>query len=225
MSEKQFREFIVAKESTDDGDTAVAAISTSTVDRDKEVMNPQGIDYENYNKNPVVLFAHQYDEPPIGKSLWVKGGRKYVKAKWKWARTQKALEIKQLWDGGFLNAVSVGFLPTESHEPLPVEIQANPELANARRIIDKWELLEFSIVPVPSNPDALAAAVSTLNISTSTQKELGLCASDIGTSSNNESVGVAIRGPKGIKPPKMRRLSHLVETVNAKLKGRIYLDD
>lgn len=214
MPEKQFRDFVVMKESTDDGGEAIAAISTSTVDRDKEVLNPAGADFTNYLRNPTVLWAHDYSGTPVGKALWVKSGIKYVKAKWRWAKTEKAREIKQLWEGGFLNAVSVGFIPTESHEPLPAEIRTRPELADARRIIDKWELLEFSIVPVPANPDALAAAVDNLHISTATQKELGLVE---GTS----------RGPvKRLEPVKIKRLPSPVQTarmVIAKLRGKIYL--
>lgn len=174
MSEKQFRLFIATKESTDEDNTAIAAISTDAIDRDKEVMSPKGVDFDNYNKNPVVLWAHSYTETPIGKTQWVKQGRKYIKAKWEWADTEKAKEIKQLWDGGFLNAVSVGFIVSKSHEPTPAEIKKNPEWVEVRRVIDEWELLEFSIVPVPANPDALVAAVKEFNISEATQKELGI---------------------------------------------------
>jgi HK97 family phage prohead protease len=173
MPEKQFRQFVVTKESTDEDNTAIAAISTDAIDRDKEVMLPKGVDFENYNKNPVVLWAHDYSGTPVGKTQWIKQGRKYIKAKWEWADTDKAQEIKQLWDGGFLGAVSVGFIVTKSHEPTPVEIKKNPEWAEVYRIIDEWELLEYSIVPVPANPEALAG-IKDLGISEATQKELGI---------------------------------------------------
>ena len=172
--QKQFRQFVVTKESTDEDNTAIAAISTDTIDRDKEVMLPKGVDFENYNKNPVVLWAHDYSGTPVGKAQWVKQGRKYIKAKWEWADTEKAQEIKQLWEGGFLNAVSVGFEIIKSHEPTPDEIKKNPEWSTVRRVIDEWDLWEFSIVPVPANPDALVAAVKELKISEATQKELGI---------------------------------------------------
>lgn len=171
--QKQFREYIVTKETTDEENTATAAISTDTIDRDREVLLPKGAELENFQKNPVVLWAHDYSGTPVGIAKWVKAGRKYIKAMWKWAKTEKAQEIKQLWEGGFLNAVSVGFISKESHEPSPSDIKKTPELAEARRIIDKWELLEFSIVPVPANPEALAG-IKELKISEETQKELGI---------------------------------------------------
>ena len=167
------KQYIVKRESSDEENTATAAISTDTVDRDREVLLPKGAELENYQKNPVVLWAHDYSGTPVGLAQWIKAGRKYIKAKWKWATTSKAQEIKELWEGGFLNAISVGFISKEGHEPTPKDIEKIPAWAEARRIIDKWELLEFSIVPVPANPDALAG-IKALNISDATQKELGI---------------------------------------------------
>lgn len=208
MLEKQFRTFVATKESTDEDNTAIAAISTDTIDRDKEVMLPKGVDFENYNKNPVVLWVHDYSGTPVGKTQWVKQGRKYIKAKWEWADTEKAQEIKQLWDGGFLNAVSVGFIVSKSHEPTPDEIKKTPEWAEVLLVIDEWELLEFSIVPVPANPAALVAAVKELKISEATQKELGIDDETIvvykektESESNNTDVDIKVEPlPVDVKP-------------------------
>lgn len=177
--ENVIRKTYVAKAEVDDDDrTVTAVISTSTVDREKEVLLPKGADYEQYKKNPVVLWAHDYRETPIGKALWIKSARKNITAKVKFAETEKADEIYRLFKGHFLNAFSVGFLPAEdgSHPPTPDEVKRNPEWAEAKRIYDKWELLEFSAVPVPANPEALATAVKSKDISISqeTQDELGI---------------------------------------------------
>jgi HK97 family phage prohead protease len=210
MPEKQFRQFTVTKENTDEDNTAIAAISTDGIDRDKEVLLPKGVDFENYNKNPVVLWAHNYSETPVGKSQWVKQGRKKIKAKWEWADTDKAKEIKQLWDGGFLNAVSVGFIANKGHEPTPEEIKKNPDWAEVRWVVDEWELLEFSIVPVPANPEALAG-IKELKISEATQKELGIDDKTFwakvdddedltGVASNDEDVEIEVRDEKKEEP-------------------------
>jgi len=170
--------YIAKAEVDDDERTVTAVISTSAVDREHEVLLPKGADYEQYQKNPVVLWAHDYREPPIGKALWIKSGRKNISAKVRFADTDKAEEIYQLFKGHFLNAFSVGFLPAEdgSHPPTPDEVKKNPEWAEAKRIYDKWELLEFSAVPVPANPEALATAVKSKDISISQelQDELGI---------------------------------------------------
>ncbi len=152
--------------------TVTAVISSSAVDRDREVLLPKGMDAEKFAKNPVVLFAHDSHSPPIGKALWVKVKGKLITAKVQFANTDFASEIWELFKGKFLNAFSVGFIPHDGHSPTPKEIAKNPELANARFIIDKWELLEFSAVPVPANPEALMQAVKSksLNLSDSTKE-------------------------------------------------------
>lgn len=172
------KQYIAKIETDDDERTVTAVISTITVDRDKEVLLSKGANFENYLKNPVVLWAHNYDEPPIARTLWMKASRNKITAKSKFAETEKAEEIYQLFKGGFLKAFSVGFLPAEngSHPPTPDEVKKHPEWAEARRIYDKWELLEYSPVPVPANPEALATAVKSKGIllSKETQDELGI---------------------------------------------------
>jgi len=174
--QKQFKQYI-AKVDTDDEDrTLTAVISTDAVDRDDEVLKPLGVDFDSYLKNPIVLWAHDYHSPPIGKTLWITKSRTKITAKMKFADTPRAEEIYQLYKGKYLNAFSVGFLSKESHRPEPKEIEKRPELSRARNIIDKWELLEYSPVPVPANPEALATAVKTkeITVSKELQTELGL---------------------------------------------------
>lgn len=139
--------------------TVTAVITTDSVDRDREVLLPKGADLEQFRKNPVVLWAHDYSGPPIGKAQWIKEGRKRITAKVEFAQTEQAEDVFQLFKGGFLNAFSVGFRPTKSHNPTPDEIKKRPDLADVFRVFDEWELLEFSVVPVPANADALATAV------------------------------------------------------------------
>ena len=52
--------------------TLTAYVSTGARDRMNEVLDPAGIDMSNYKKNPVVLWAHDYTKPPIGKAMWIK---------------------------------------------------------------------------------------------------------------------------------------------------------
>ncbi|NKI20347.1 hypothetical protein HFN20_03700 [Paenibacillus dendritiformis] len=41
--------------------------STETEDRDQDVIRATGWQLENYKKNPVFLWAHDYTVPPIGR--------------------------------------------------------------------------------------------------------------------------------------------------------------
>ena len=153
------KQFIAKTEINSDERTVTAVITTSVVDRDKEVIIARGIDFEQYLKNPVVLWAHNSYDTPIGKAMWLKRTGKKIIAKIKFAETEKAEEVYQLYKGGFLSAFSIGFIPIKRRQPEPDDIKRNPEWAEARTIIDKSELLEFSAVPVPANPEALALAV------------------------------------------------------------------
>jgi len=173
---KLFKQFIAKVEIDDVERTVTAIISTDSVDRDGEVVLPKGANLESYLKNPVMLWAHDYYEPPIGRTLWIKTGRNNIKAKAQFAETEKAMEIYELFKGGFLNAFSIGFIPKKSHAPEPKEIEKRPEWVEARRIYDEWELLEFSVVPVPANPEALATSIKSkqLKLSDETIKELDI---------------------------------------------------
>ena len=55
---------------------------------------------------------------------------------------------------------SIGFLTTKSHAPSDEEVKKRPDLANVRRIIDEWVLLEYACCWQPMNPEALVEAVS-----------------------------------------------------------------
>jgi len=176
------RKGYVAKtaEPDDEERSTTELISTGDVDRDKEILLPKGADLTHYKANPQVLWAHNYSTPPIGRAAWVKKKAEGLLAKTIYATTSFAEEIWQLVRGGFLPARSVGFIPLESHEPDEKEIRKYPERADARRIIDKWELLEYSVVPVPSNRQALQQAMAKgLNLSEDTQEALGINLTDL----------------------------------------------
>ncbi len=150
--------------------TVTAIISTDTIDRDHEVLKPSGVILDNFIKNPVVPWSHNAGEPPIGKAIWIKKGNKRITAKVKFAMTDRATEVWELFKGGFLKAFSVGFRPLKGHVPTPDDIKKNPDLAEAHFIFDEWELLEFSPVTVPANAEALATAIKSKAITLS--KEL-----------------------------------------------------
>ena len=125
-----------------------AIVSTNDVDRSGEVVDIEGIDIKNYEKNPVVMWAHDYSLPPIGKTLSLtkeKIGKKMVlKTEMEFATgiSDLAREVYNLYKGGFMSAFSIGFIPQEMEENTYI----------------KSELLEYSAVPIPANPNALLLA-------------------------------------------------------------------
>ena len=142
--------------------TMVVKISTESVDRDREVLLAAGCNFEDYRKNPVVQWVHRYDELPIAKAMWVKAQKNEVLSKPKFAPTDFAQQVFDLYANEFLKAWSVGFVPVMGKGRCLTEddIKGRPEWAGALWMYEEWKLLEYSAVPVPSNPDALSLAVS-----------------------------------------------------------------
>jgi len=132
--------------------------STADMDRDGEVIDVSGWDLKNFKKNPVIMFAHDYRTLPIGKAtkIGVKDGKLMDVVEFPPEGTYEFADIVQrLVDTGYLKTQSVGFIPKKWEDGDFEDEKSN----KPRRTYTKQELLEISIVPVPSNPNALMNAV------------------------------------------------------------------
>jgi len=148
----------------------ISLITSDAVDRDFEVMIPKGGDWSQFKRNPVVTFAHSYDQLPVGRALWVKPVKDDKQAGWlaKTQYTERPEDWKDAWfpdavwhfvKSGDLPGKSIGFLPMDGSPPEEKEIKARPELASVRFVIRKWLAFEYAAAPVQSNPDAIVVAV------------------------------------------------------------------
>lgn len=158
------------KADDDDEGTFIATVTTGTPDRHKEVVVAKGLDLENFQKLPTILFGHDHNALTIGKALWIRAKGNKIIAKVKMAPTEFAQEVFQLIKGGFLGAVSIGFRGTDNEKngpPNEKELKKNPEWASVQWVWRATELLEFSVVNVPANPEALITAVSKGHVSLS----------------------------------------------------------
>lgn len=127
-------------------------LTERVVDRDSEVIEPAGAVLDNYVKNPVFLWAHNLRQPPIGRVIpeTIKKSKQRLKADVQFDLNDPfAALIFQKYANGFLNAGSIRFMPIDWSDEQVLEGQK-------RGTYKKWELLEFSAVPVPANPAALA---------------------------------------------------------------------
>lgn len=116
--------------------------STSSVDRQGDSIDQQGWDIKNFMANPVMLWAHDYSALPVAKATNITIDQRGLVCDYEFAPVEgnpMAQQVKTLVDEGFLNAVSVGFMPLERNG----------------NVITKMELFEISFVPVPANPQAL----------------------------------------------------------------------
>ncbi len=143
---------VVLKEEDDASRSFWAVASTEEADRDGDVMSTTGWELENFRKNPVVLFAHKYDSPPIAKVLETRIGNGQLMFRLQFATRAEypfADTIYKLYRGGFLRSFSVGFIPKDWEEIAGT--------TRGRRF-KQQELVEISAVPIPTNPKALAEA-------------------------------------------------------------------
>lgn len=176
-------------------------ISTREIDRDGEILVPKGAVTADYERNPVVVFGHDYTQPPHARSEYVKSDGYGLKSKTVYAETPRGEEIWQLVKGGFLNAASVGFIPVswvdnpksarylDATKPTSswgdVTAQLGEEwgvkpthFRDVSTIYTKWMLLEYSDVPVPSNAASLIQRAKSMGISDAMLKALDLKAED-----------------------------------------------
>ena len=126
-------------------------ISTATVDREKDTIAVDGWKLDGYLKNPVVLWGHDYTQLPVAKALEVKadGDRLVATAQFPPADVHPFADtVYQLLKGGYLRGTSVGFKP--------LKYVRNEDRGGLD--FTQQELLEFSIVPIPANPQALMEA-------------------------------------------------------------------
>ncbi len=156
----------------------ISYVSTKSLDRDNEIIIPKGIDLSHYigKGNPVVLWAHDHSGLPIGRSAWIKVDKVGLRSKTIFATEKQNPLAEQVFSmmtdttfGPFLNAWSIGFIPIEGHEPTAEEemklLESGDVLVagfwsrdaepHIKWVYDKVLLLEYSAVPVPSNPDSV----------------------------------------------------------------------
>lgn len=151
----------------EDGSAATLDLiaSTATLDRYREVIEPDGWRLDAYRKNPVFQNAHNYGDIlfTLGKAL-VTEVRTVGDQKALCQRIQFATEVNPvariaygLYKGGFLNAVSVGFIPLRWEDGKSAPDTKAPVVPRRRYL--EQELLEVSAVAIPANPDALTMGV------------------------------------------------------------------
>ena len=124
----------------------VRAIATHQVeDRYGTIVDVEGLDIDGYRNNPVVFYNHNSKELPIARSTVEKVGEMMICDIYFDEEDPLAMEICRKVKKGFINAVSLGFLP-------------DPRFAEEEEgvlIFRKADLLEISVVNIPGNKDAI----------------------------------------------------------------------
>jgi len=136
-----------------------AIASNENTDRMGDSILLNGWQLGNFKKNPVLLFAHKYNEAPIGVVRNLKIEDKNLTFEPEFHQiTELAREVGKMYDSGIMNAFSVGFIPLKFND-------------KDKKIIEKSELLEISAVPVPAHAEALVVRALEVDARMEYQKE------------------------------------------------------
>ena len=133
------------------GDVYSVTIFANELSRDGMSVDLDGMDFSNYEKNPVVLYAHDHmgrtdsGGLPIGRTLRLaRTSAGEIRAEFEFlVGDDFADRVRNAWEQGFLRGASIGWRPVETR----------PSGQSVRAV--RSELLEWSIVAVPADPDAL----------------------------------------------------------------------
>lgn len=145
-----------------------ARISSSAIDSDREVLLPKGMVTKRFDVSGAGFWNHDYSQPifaPVGKLQRFDGhiegkGRFFPRPDdWQgpWMPDYARAFVSAMAKSGRKVGVSVGFVPIETRQPTKKDIESYGE--DVRRVVSKWELLEWSIAPVQANADAYVTAV------------------------------------------------------------------
>lgn len=123
--------------------------------RDGLSIPPSAWQIENFRRNPVLTWAHQAKSLPLGTVPEVSVTSRGLEAELQFSPEGVDAftdQVHALWRLGVLRAVSVGASLLK-----PPRAVKNPD-GSVDHVIDSVELNHLSVVPVGSDPDALAVA-------------------------------------------------------------------
>ena len=148
-----------------DSDQIIAKLTTVSVDRDGEVLIPQGMNSKEYEKNPVLFYNHDYANP-IGTVKRLKRTDDAVIGELSFAKRPDDYKgdffpqfVETLVKQGIIKGVSVGFTAEIDGQRIASKSDISKFGKGIKRVFNKWKLLEVSIAPLPANQDALIEAV------------------------------------------------------------------
>src|SRR5579863_1443633 len=150
----------------------VSWISTEVVDHVGDVVLAEGVDFRSafLDKNPVVMAHHDYGKWPVGLATEVKlkrgNGFNGLLGIMNFDEDPDAVRVFGMVERKLVRGQSIGFVPPLDFDypkdwgpPTADELKRHPDWKDARRIIRRCVLVEWSFVPIPMNRESLVIAV------------------------------------------------------------------
>jgi len=159
--------------------TVTHVISNDRIDRGGDIVEPGGWNLADFKKNPVVLADHDYKIGSIiGRAEKVEQTKSGLLTTTRFDDVGLGNHAFRLISEGFLKAFSVGFKPIKAHSVRAGSMKKCAKCVRARDLqvegmseqeaesvwirgthFEEQELLEYSAVAIPMNPDAVLQAV------------------------------------------------------------------
>ena len=136
----------------DDARQVTVVVSTGDIARDGAIIDQRGWQLGPYERNPVVLWAHDDHALPIAMTLRTTTSETEMVQVHEFAEHARAQEVFALVRGGFVNATSVRWIPGETEVR---KVGAGKDARNVLVFTQGHELLETSYVPIPADTGAL----------------------------------------------------------------------
>lgn len=141
-------------------------ITDETVDRYGDIVRAAGLDVTGYQKNPTILYIHEHRQLPVGKTIKLEFD---AQAK-KWVAwglfmddrvdtTGVAKSVFNMASNGFLPGCSIGFMPKKINYP-NAQDRVTMGLGDWGVEILESDLLEWSPVTIPANPNAIQEGIN-----------------------------------------------------------------
>lgn len=135
-------------------DEVEVVVSTANlVEQDALLLLPEGCVLDNFRRNPIWLWSHDYDAP-IGRAEAIAIEAARIVQRVRFAPlgiSRKADEIRGLVKAGIVSAASIGFEVVEWE-------WIDPKQPARGKRVTRWVLYECSFVSVPADPNALVTA-------------------------------------------------------------------
>lgn len=147
-------------------------VCTDAMDMEGEIVMPSGLDTSYFpDRVKAVYLNHNYDALPVAKCRkMVLNDRGQMFCQTVIARGGLGDDLLSLMEDGVVNGLSIGFITQSASPPKPDE----DRYRGAKSVVRSAKLLEYSIVSMPCNPDALIERVSKGMIRRSSAVAFGL---------------------------------------------------
>jgi len=147
----------------------VSIINDGSLDKDGEVVDPDSLNFEKYQKNPTVSYNHNYEIPPVGKSIWQKKVNGCWKAKTVYTDKPNDYPNDQVWfpdsifhmiKSGTMRGKSVGGAASWREPTQEDADRLGFKLDKAKRITKSVDIWEYSVCPIGVNGNTVVELVS-----------------------------------------------------------------